>query len=292
MKKKTNVTLLMLCIIVGLLSACGTKETVEPDTTDSVEVHMEELPKEPTTEPTTESTTETSEPTTEEIVVKAWAEENNITLSAKEVEIPYYAYAKLDGVETDEIDVSQFNAKYFVPTVTVTDADEEGYVIYTVEYKINFPYYAEAPAHITNFNARQTAETFYVMDYYTGIVFASSDLTEDNEQSYNLSSTFEWDGNTNTVSVAENGQMTKLSENAEYIDDTRWKLELECEWNGVISILAPKDYDGLVLYLYMNGTLNNNTLDTSVNETHIFGERAYEDIENGLFIRVSDLIAE
>ena len=288
MKRKTNVTLLMLCIIVGLLSACGTKETVEPDTTDSVEVHMEELPKEPTTEPTTE----TSEPTTEETVVKAWAEENNITLSAKEVEIPYYAYAKLDGVETDEIDVSQFNAKYFVPTVTVTDADEEGYVIYTVEYKINFPYYAEIPVHITNFNPYYTVETFYAMDYYTGIVFASSDLTEDNEQSYNLSSTFEWDGNTNTVSVAENGQMTKLSENAEYIDDTRWKLEQEYEWNGVISILAPKDYDGLVLYLDMNGSLDNNTVSSAAKETHIFGEVNDETIENGLFIRVADLIAE
>ena len=290
MKKKTNVTLLILCLIAGLLSGCGTKETDVDvtDTTDSVEVHIEELPEEPTAEPTTETT----EPTTEEIVVKPWAEENNITLSAKEVEIPYYAYAKLDGVETDEIDVSQFNAKYFVPTVTVTDADTEGYVIYTVEYKINFPYYAEIPAHITNFNPYYTVETFYAMDYYTGIVFASSDLTEDNEQSYNLSSTFEWDGNTNTVSVAENGQMTKLSENAEYIDDTRWKLEQEYEWNGVISILAPKDYDGLVLYLDMNGSLDNNTVSSAVKETHIFGEGKDETIENGLFIRVADLIAE
>ena len=288
MKKRTLLALLILCVITLSLSACKSKETETSEPSDSTEVTYEELPEVPD-EPAMESPIET---TSEESELKPWAEEHNIVLYPEDVEAPYYAYPQLDGSDTDEISVTQFNATYHIPSFTVSDADEEGNVTYTIHYRITFPYYAEVPAHITNFTPRYTAETYYVMDYYTGTVFASSDLTNENEHSYDLPSVFEWNGTTYTVSVAERGEENILYQNIEYIDDTCWKFDGEYEWNGFISIVAPKDYNGLILYLDQNGVTEKISLSAEATTTHLFGETEDEMIESGYFVRVNDLLSE
>ena len=280
MNKKTYVALLILCIMTGLLGACGTKETDVSDATNTTEVSTEAA-----TVVSSESTTE------EEIIDKPWAEENNITFSVQAVEVPCYSYVLLpDGTSSDEIKVTQVKGLYHIPTVTVSDSDKEGYVIYDIQYKISVPYYAEGPVHLDDFRAMRTVSMFSVMDYYTGTVFPSSSLTDDNDHSFELSTDVDWEGNLYSVSIAHGGKTTSPVENFSYIDDTRWKYEVESEMVGQIKIVAPKGYDGLVLSLNLNGKSSDST-SSEINAAHKFGEDG-ETTENRLFIRLSDLITE
>ncbi|MBR1567936.1 MAG: hypothetical protein IJ648_03155, partial [Lachnospiraceae bacterium] len=215
--------------------------------------------------------------------------------STEEQSVPYFAFID-DGTfhPMDVGTINQQNATYSVPTATVSEPDEDGNVTYSIQYSIVIPFTATFPMDYQQevFNGF-IYPGMDVMDYYTGIVFPAQNLTEENGHESNLSSDVTWEDVTYTVSVNKVSTMTNPLNDSYQLDNDTWEWDAEYDIDYNIEIIAPKDYDGAILSLNLNGNTEYEEVDSEeVTEAHVFGDEEDEAVSNYVFFRLKDIIQQ
>lgn len=121
---------------------------------------------------------------------------------------------------------------------------------------------------------------FEFMDAYTGTVFPSSDLTEDNKHEYAIESEAGIDGKTYHVSVSSKMEQEQGEPNWTWLaNNTKAKIKVDYTVHMTQTVVVPADYDGLIMFLDTNGITEYHEMDTEITEAHPFED----DIETTIF---------
>lgn len=262
MKKKILVIGLAMTMVFSL-AGCGkensTETTSEAESTTAESVSSEE-----------------TEVTTEEVVEEnpTWFSENNITFTEGEVSAPVYTYARNeDGSVNESVEMTQMDGSYSEPVIEVSEPDENNNVTYTVTYDVIVPWVGMLSAEQAQ-SGCQTGfqiKNYLFMDAYTGTVFPASNLTEDNEHEYAIESEVEVDGKTYQVSASSKMEQEQGEPDWTWLDNnTKAKLKLNFTLHMTQTIVAPADYDGLIMFLDGNGKTEYEEMDAEVSEAHPF----------------------
>lgn len=262
MKKKILVIGLAMTLVCSL-AGCG-KENSTEITSEAEGTTVESVSSEET------------EVTTEEVVEEnpTWFSENNITFTEGEVTAPVYTYARNeDGTVDESVEMTQMDGSYSEPVIEVSEPDENNNVTYTVTYDVIVPWVGMLSAEQAQSGCQTGLQikNFMFMDAYTGTVFPSSDLTEGNEHEYAIESEVEVDGKTYHVSASSKMEQEQSEPDWTWLNDnTNAKLKLNYTLHCTQTVVAPADYDGLILFLDGNGKTEYEEMDTEVSEAHPF----------------------
>ncbi len=269
MKKNIAKTVITAALMLTL-TACGNSAEDKETTSAAVVGTQAETVAETVTEEVTE-VEETTEEVTEEAANVPWAVENEIEFGEGEVEVPYYVGALLNGEKTDEIKVTNKDAVYSKPIITVTPSDEEGYVDYVISYNAELSFSVELYPDTPEFNLDFNWKKFSPMDYYTGYVFPDCTLNENNGKENRGEVDIEWEGKTYHITYENSFEMVSGS-----TDDVEINGGVERTFvnqsQHQTKITAPADYDGLVMEINKNGSTGEGSDDTDMNEGFMMGE--------------------
>ena len=281
MKKKFGVMLVGM-LMLGSLSGCGEKETVETTTEVSTEV---------TTEATTEATTEEPE-------VVGYSEENGLVFSETiDAETPTYSYYKDEAgnisEECDGVKVVQGTATYKLGDIECSEVDDEGYVIYKIPYTYKCEVGMILPGDVAAKCPEVQCSTIGLFDYYTGICAPDADIKideGDSEKGFDYSTEFEYEGKTYDIYYSVTATMDEGSWNQKEVDEGLHVYKFLTH-SMVITVKAPEDYDGLCLYLSTEGKTSYKELNEEVDDSE--QEKLLDDgktASNFICVRVSDLL--
>ncbi len=221
-----------------------------------------------TTEAEVASDTDTEEATEEE--VSTWFSENGISFTEGEVSIPAYSYPTNEAIE-----MIQTNGSYSEPIIEVSEPDSEGNVTYTVTYDITIPIEANVPASIAESEGAHWDTQFEIYDFvdaYTGTVFPSASMTDD-ENSYGIDSVIEIDGQEYKISTSgsfEDGDIDDGNDNVWTASGDSYKLKTTSTCHITKVAVVPDGYNGLILALDSKGCTEAEEIDTEINEAHPF----------------------
>ena len=308
--KKSVVTGLCLALALATLSACtstgSTGASEEPQATD--EAVVEESATESTEETTNTDINEVaeSEPTATPVPEPLyWGEENGIEFTAqREFTTPVYNVAT-DGEDNiiPEIECQNLETTFSITDVSVSEKDDEGYVIYSVSIYSEIPYSAVVPGE-REFAWYCGGPCISLMDYYTGTVFPAVDqegffdLNETHEQvSSDIAADVDVDGVTYSVKMTKSseGDIVAGDNNGwTVIGDNLYQWDILVCATDVYSIKSPAEYDGLTMAVDKRGeTEYKGSIEGETEAPHVLltadGEGSISDY---YFIKISDLIDE
>jgi hypothetical protein len=287
MKKRSLLTIAMVGAIACMaITGCGSAADTSVDTVETVSGTVSDVSEEVETQTESETSTDV-ETTTEEETILPYAEQEELKFSdLSSLEIPFLSYFADEESEADNgLEIIQGNATYTLGDITVSEPDEDGNVIYTFSYTLDMGFSVEGDLS-KSFSYGFSYSLFGLIDYYTGIHFPSKDLRED--ESFEYFTDVEWDGVTYSVGY------TKSQE----IDYGEWNVEGNTaiepiSVSATITIKAPADYDGAVLFINRNGLLEKpDDDDDDVSEAEPFEVEEGSTIEDYTFIRLSDYVAQ
>jgi hypothetical protein len=179
--------------------------------------------------------------------------------------------------------------KYTVGDITVSEPDEDGNVVYTIPYRVQFEAQIEdSEGNGTSQISSNLVNDFNLVDLYTGTIFPARDMS--NDDSYDIYTDIVWDDVTYSVGYTQSAEW--------YSGGWYWQ---EGIWHNLktldieFTVTAPADYDGLVLFIYNNGVTEYEESDTeNISEAYTFevDEEAGESWDDYTFIRVSDYVTK
>ncbi len=240
--------LIVTGMVATMLVGCGSKAEEAPA---EVVVKTE-------IETDTPAETEVKEEIVEVPVELPFAEANGFTFGTIEDLEALQAHAFLYCADEDNNPVYEpygvFPANpvitYTYSGIEVTEPDEDGFVDYTVyfdcEFPIDFDYWEDAE----QVSFRWMWSNPSPMDYYTGVIFPSRTLFDDD--SFEASATVEWDGKSYDVSKTIESDL-EYGESEYYETETGMHYSDYCYSKHTIRIHAPAEYDGVVLYMEKGG---------------------------------------
>lgn len=281
MKKKILVVGLSMAMVFSL-AGCGKGNTT--DTTSEAE------------STTAESvSSEETDVTTEEVVEEnpTWFSENNITFTEGEITAPCYSYTNEDGAIDENMDVTQMEVTYSEPVIETSEPDENNNVTYTVTYDVTGEWVATMPADVQNINTYYQFLNYNFIDAYTGTVFPSTDLTDDNGHEFVLESDVEVNGKTCHISIGKNSEQEWGEGNWTWLENNT-KKELKASHSNHVTLIAtvPADYDGLILALDGNGVTEYIDVDGAVTDAHPFEDNVattiFKDVTYGKIVALKE----
>lgn len=281
MKKKILVVGLSMAMVFSL-AGCGKGNTT--DTTSEAE------------STTAESvSSEETDVTTEEVVEEnpTWFSENNITFTEGEITAPCYSYTNEDGAIDENMDVTQMEVTYSEPVIETSEPDENNNVTYTVTYDVTGEWVATMPADVQNINTYYQFLNYNFIDAYTGTVFPSTDLTDDNGHEFVLESDVEVNGKTYHISIGKNSEQEWGEGNWTWLENNT-KKELKASHSNHVTLIAtvPADYDGLILALDGNGVTEYIDVDGAVTDAHPFEDNVattiFKDVTYGKIVALKE----
>ena len=297
-------TLSLICLGLSsmlVIAGCKKNETLEVEPVEQVEVV--ETEEETEVEPVEE---EIVEP--EEEKVLPWAEENDISFSTeKEFSGPVYALATSDeeGKKVmEELSFSEVNSKSVLKDITISDADEEGYVVYTITYdgETSFSMEFNQDFNLGTFNYWWGDILFFPMDYYTGTVFPHEDvythfdLGENTYEKDNVITTdVSYEGINYSVSVAQNINSNIVESGWKDTGDGNRKETVKVSTTYTYTIKLPREYDGLVLAVVNEDNFVPSGDRPDYYDAYILGSEddVYgKDVSEYNYLKVSDIVKD
>lgn len=291
--KKLIVAILGLSMIVTSFSACSNTESqsTEEERTETEEAGFTSAE---TTETAVETTAETSAETEPESTV--WGENNDLKFGISELTLPNYTYSIL-GEEAIEGSGVDEDVVYSIPSVDVSEPDEDGYVTYTIDYTITGTYDQEfafdEADHTDGWGSNP--QQYNVVDYYTGTylcIWENCYNTDGEEIAVTI------DNGDEDITVYVSGALeNNITENESYdIDNDRWGWHVGYTVYMTITLRAPQSYDGMLLEINTAGWTEENYLENLAaddeDEPVVEGDIFADDIASCRFTWVSDLIIE
>ena len=291
---KNKIISMLMASAVIMLSACSAAlEPAEAEASEEETTTVEESETEETTETTAAATETETEETTD--MNLPWAERNGIVFeSLQGIELPASDTIYQDGEVIEEVVFADNPAVYKITGITVSDPDEDGNVVYTLDYTIEHTLDVTIPYDVADSFSGSTyyMQLICVYDYYTGTVLAGTGtyILRDDP----VVATVEYDGNVYeiTTSVTEFSDEC-LSNDWWDIDDNTWECEKQYAMTWQLTITAPADYDGLILGIF-DQDYDDEEDEEEINWedwlTYDFGEFDEDDNEAYHFTLVKDLI--
>ena len=295
MKKMTKKILTFVLASAMMLSgaACSNTESqsTEEETTETEEADFTSAE---TTETAAETIAETSAETEPESTV--WGDNNDLTFGISELTLPNYTYARLgeDAIEGSGVDE---DVVYSIPSVDVSEPDEDGYVTYTIDYTLTGTYDQEfafdEADHTDGWSS--TPQQYNVVDYYTGTylcVWENCCNTDGEEIAVTI------DSGDEDITVYVSGAFDNdITENESYdIDDDHWGWHVEYTVYMTITLRAPQSYDGMLLEINTAGWTEECYLENLDGDGEavdvVEGDIFADDISSCRFTWASDLIIE
>jgi hypothetical protein len=286
MKRKKLLTIAMVGAIACMaMTGCGSKADTSVDTVETVSETVSDVSEEVETQTESETSTDV-ETTTEEEIILPYAEQEELKFSdLSSFEIPFLSYFTDEESEADNgLEIIQGNATYTLGDITVSEPDEDGNVIYTFPYTLDMENVIKGDLS-KGFSYGFSYQLFGLIDYYTGIHFPSKDLN--NDESFEYYTDIEWDGVTYSVGYSSGQE----------VDYGNWNVEGNTAIqpvivNATITIKAPADYDGAVLFINRNELTEIPDDDDEVSEAEPFEVEEGSTIEDYTFIRLTDYVTQ
>jgi hypothetical protein len=280
--KRAILRIFSIILICTILASCNSQESV----TES----EEETTTSQTVEQVTETITETTEETVSEII--PWAEENEIIMAGQleEFEIPLMHAVTLNEEIIDEIGWFEQSGIYTAPEIYVSEPDEDGYVEYIINYTVDDEMSVLIPYDVTETTDGwySNITEYYLVDYYTGMVLAGSGDYHLGEWN---TTNVEYDGSVIDISVMGSIEENYISNESSNVDYDNWLWTIERETDFVLTVKAPASYDGLVLYIDLNGETtapNNLNPEYEHGAPHVLGTGEGEEDGNYWYALLSD----
>lgn len=287
MRKKLLVIGATVVLAMTSITGCGKSNTTE--TSSEADATTESVTSEEVA-----SDTEAEE-VVEEVVEEdnTWFGENNITFTEGEVSAPCYSYTNEDGAIDENMDVTQMEVTYSEPVIETSEPDENNNVTYTVTYDVTGEWVATMPADVQNINTYYQFLNYNFIDAYTGTVFPSTDLTDDNGHEFVLESDVEVNGKTYHISIGKNSEQEWGEGNWTWLENNT-KKELKASHSNHVTLIAtvPADYDGLILALDGNGVTEYIDVDGTVTDAHPFEDNIattiFKDVTYGKIVALKE----
>ena len=236
---------------------------------------------------------EITEETTEELAQMAWGDENAIVNNAvpTSLDFCYYPAQSVDSEIDTNVTKNKTQASYTRPEVSKSDVDEDGNVTYTISYSLTMPMnFTYLPATSDySFYLRWWYNSYYLADYYTGTVLAGEYIGMDTDSYEDVVTTVEWEGQSYDINVSMTRNKSDITNTADpsWTGSGKIHYSLSETLTYDYTIVAPADYDGLLMALCLDGVTevpDDETEDGSIIEAHPFED----DINNCIFLRVYD----
>lgn len=279
---------------VFLVVSCGKTEDVVNETVGAETTEITEI-----TESEPEETQITETETEETELPLPWAEQNGLTFACDELEMPFWHGMILDGSVIEELGFIESTGTYSVPSVSVSESEQEGYVEYTIDYSVDDPLDAVIPYSVTDHTDSYSPlfKLYGMMDYYTGTVIVS----DSDNYLYHMDEwhTFdvEYEGTNYEISFIGSRTDEVARNDAFDLDSDNWEWNCEVIFHYQIIIRVPEDYDGLILFIDLSGddepddySYDPYDQNFEISEPHVFGSEEGELIEDYQFVRVADLM--
>jgi hypothetical protein len=286
MSKKSLLVLGVASVLTfGALTGCQSKaasaDVSVVQETESVSASSEAETVESQTE---ENTTEESK--AEEV---PYAQEQGWKFSdLSPLEMPAVVYwHDSDGNYTENgpegLTIIQPTAVYTVGDITISTPDENGNVVYTIPYTVEYEVAFENPED-KGFNYGTQYISFNLADLYTGTMFPARATSDDD--SYDIYTDIVWDDVTYSVGYTKS---VEWSYGDWQVDGIVFKQLVTVY--GEYTVTAPAGYDGLVLCINNNGITEYVETDTeNTSDAQLFEDWISEGntVDDYTFIRVSD----
>ena len=293
MKKITRniLTYVITCSMMISLCACGKNDSRNSDEEETVaETEETEVTSSETTETTEETTAETEPAST------VWGEINDLTYGISELTLTNYIYSKLDEEEIEGSGVEE-EAVYSIPSVDVSEPDEDGYVTYIIDYNTNGTYDIEFAFDVADHTDGWSSnpQQYNVIDYYTGTILCNweDSYNDDGEE---IAVTINNGDEEITVYVSAALELT-VNENESFdVDDDHWGWHVDYTIYSTITLRAPQSYDGMLLEIDTTGWTEADHLEdiaSGDDEAEVAeGDIFTDDLNDCRFTWASDLIIE
>lgn len=286
MKKKSLTGLFTAGMAVVVLSGCGNEVSVGSVNKTETETAQTEVVS---TE--TETGADVQEETTESVEeLTAWADENGVTFTEGELNILTYSYARdTDGNVIDTVEATQQEALYSEPVIEVSEPDADGNVTYTITYTIASEWEGrmEEDTAYAGYSANWSFDTYELLDAYTGICFPSAgfDLYEDGGSGeYMLETEVLVNGVSYKVAVGEYSEQGLGEWGHDWVSDTELVSSVSWTTTTTLTVVAPAEYDGLLLYIDGTGATEPADIDGEISEAELFD---IEDFSTTIFKNVN-----
>ena len=212
---------------------------------------------------------------------------------------PYARDINKNPVDLEGISFEDTKGTYNFRDLTISEEDEDGYVIYSFKYDLVVPIKYTVDRSINNPSWSRSYALVYanLFDYYTGevyrvknestngnIIFRDTKVVEEDMGYTDIT----WDGKTYKIGVRTE---TSAKWDGVKLVDSKDKIDTYTDTNRatiVSYIYAPKDYDGLMIALNKNDSTKqlvldqiefNNHYSELLNEAEKNGEKSKELIE-------------
>lgn len=215
---------------------------------------------------------------------------NNIEFVLSELELPIYVCSVLNGTII-EGSMVETTGSYGLPTVTVSDPDENGYLIYTITVDVELTYDTTIPYSVADHTDSWLADVpfYYAIDYYTGTIITWHETDVDEETPV----TIESDDGPITIYVNRTTDSQTIVNDWENVDSDNWEWTITATGEDILTIRVPQDYDGLILGIPLEGSSQEYL------EAYVIGDYEYDlhegdyfgdDVSGWQFTKISDLL--
>lgn len=276
MKRKSLTGLLAVGMAAVVFSGCGADVSVGNDNGTETEVVQ--------TEPvSTETEVQQEETTEQEEAQTAWADANGVTFTEGELNILAYSYGKdADGNITEAIEATQQEAVYSEPVIEVSEADADGNVTYTITYTITSEWEGrmDMDTAYAGFGANWSFATYGLLDAYTGICFPSAgfELSGDGDSDgYMLETEVFVNGVSYKVATGKYSEQSLGEWEYDWPSDTEVVSSLAWTTTTTMTVVAPAEYDGLLLCIDGTGATEPANVDEEISEAEPFDMEAFSE---------------
>ena len=205
--------------------------------------------------------------------IKSYVEENDIEVSSAtdSYEVPIKPYAKDENkniIDVDGVDFEETKGTFKFYDYDVSEADENGYVVYSYKYDLEIPvkYSVDTLKQNPKWYRSLALPNAIQFDKFTGDVYREKNVSVDGSKiSYYNPNNIGADDDFSYTNITWKDKTYKIGVRIE--SSAKWDgvKEVEdnngtktytdtCRSTGGVFIYAPKDYDGLLLAINKNGT--------------------------------------
>lgn len=239
-----------ICIILAaalLMTSCSSTAETEAEQDETIAETEQTIveTQETETEATETSATETTEDT------RPWAERIGADYEISELDMPIYVYSDIGGEEIEGSGQEEI-FHYTIPSVEISEPDEDGYVTYYINYVITGSYSAVIPFetadHTDGWHANP--QVYDLVDYYTGTLIGCDQYYYAEDE---FAVTFTYNGEEITVYPSIDIDVETPSNETTTYDDDTWGWDISFDMYVTTTVRVPQEYDGLLLYIYADG---------------------------------------
>ncbi|MBR4555988.1 MAG: hypothetical protein IKO15_00775 [Clostridiales bacterium] len=217
---------------------------------------------------------------------EAWGVNQNLRMSDGAIRNFFCDYA-FDSYDRQVNENLNFVATMSRPTVTVFDADKDGYIVYEVVYTQVFPIASKEPGNV--YKSFFSYHGVGYIDFYTGATFPCINLSTQID-SFSVTGTVVYQGKSYDVAYYEYRQDEFSESSTTATNDGYYIKRTNVEITTTSYFVVPDGYDGIMMYVYVANDTDRPIEEVLADDNPYFEEPGFfgddENIDDYVFIGI------